>query len=78
MSTDTWFLRIMMQLPWLAKETNYNIITYNIVCDYKKQTPLSDHIMRTGALESIVMTGKISDRRGRPKRKYSGWSRRVA
>ena len=70
-ATEMWFPRRMLRIPWIARVTNIDCLKeanetrqlYTTI--RKRQTAFFGHVMRRGALENIVTTGKIEGKRGR-------------
>ncbi|KAK3705052.1 hypothetical protein RRG08_059702 [Elysia crispata] len=70
-TTEMWFLRRMMRIPWTAKETNEEILTevqttrQLMTKIRKRQAKFVGHVIRRNQLEHLVTTGKFDGKRGR-------------
>ena len=75
-TTEMWFLRRMMRIPWTAKKTNEEVLTEAQTTRQlmtkirKRQAKFVGHVIRRNQLEHLVTTGKFGKRgRGRPRGK---------
>jgi hypothetical protein len=87
-STEIWFLRRMMRIPWTAMKTNTDILTEaneqrHIIADLRRsQAKCIGHVLRKKKLKDIVATLKISGKidRARQREKIldsmTSWMRR--
>ena len=76
-TTEMWFLRRMMRIPWTAKKTNEEVLTEAqtkrqlVTKIRKRQAKFVGHVIRRNQLEHLVTTGKFDGKkgRGRPREK---------
>ena len=76
-TTEMWFLRRMMRIPWTAKKTNEEVLTEAQTTRQlmtkirKRQAKFVGHVIRRNQLEHLVTTGKFDGKRvrGRPREK---------
>ncbi|GFO14411.1 LOW QUALITY PROTEIN: hypothetical protein PoB_004091600 [Plakobranchus ocellatus] len=74
-TTEMWFLRRMLRIPWIAKKTNERVLNEAnkrrslVRTIRKRQATFLGHVMRTEKLEHLVTTGKRS--RGRQREKIT-------
>jgi hypothetical protein len=77
-AAEMWFLRRMLRISWTDKITNEEVM-FRAGVDRqlmrsirRRQLEFFGHVMRKGALEQLVVTGKIEGRRsrGRPRTKF--------
>ncbi|GFN90513.1 endonuclease-reverse transcriptase [Plakobranchus ocellatus] len=66
-TTEMWFLRRMLRIPWTAKKTNERVLkeAYKRRSIRKRQATFLGHVMRRGKLEHLVTTGKFEGKRSR-------------
>ena len=70
-TTEMWFLRRMMRIPWTAKKTNEEFLTEAqttrqlMIKIRKRQAKFVGHVIRRNQLEHLVTTGKFDGKRGR-------------
>jgi hypothetical protein len=70
-STEMWFLRRMMRIPWIARKTNADVLIEaielgHLIADLRgRQAKFIGHVLREKKLEGIVTTGKICGKRDR-------------
>ena len=70
-TTEMWFLRRMMRIPWTAKKTNEEVLTEAQTTRQlmtkirKRQAKFVGHVIRRNQLEHLVTTGKFDGKRGR-------------
>ncbi|KAK3784412.1 hypothetical protein RRG08_039413 [Elysia crispata] len=70
-TTEMWFLRRMMRIPWTAKKTNEEVLTEAqttrqlMTKIQKRQAKFVGHVIRRNQLEHLVTTGKFDGKRGR-------------
>ena len=70
-TTEMWFLRRIMRIPWTAKKTNEEVLTEAQTTRQlmtkirKRQAKFVGHVIRRNQLEHLVTTGKFDGKRGR-------------
>ena len=70
-TTEIWFLRRMMRIPWTAKKTNEEVLTEAQTTRQlmtkirKRQAKFVGQVIRRNQLEHLVTTGKFDGKRGR-------------
>ena len=70
-STELWFYRRMLRIPWTDRVTNVDVLTRVarertlLRTIQKRQLQFLGHIMWKEGLENHTLTGKIEGRRGR-------------
>ena len=70
-TTEMWFLRRLMRIPWTAKKTNEEVLTEAQTTRQlmtkirKRQAKFVGHVIRRNRLEHLVTTGKFDGKRGR-------------
>jgi ribosomal 50S subunit-associated protein YjgA (DUF615 family) len=76
-STEMWFIRRMMRIPWTARKTNAEILIetneqrYIIADPRRRQAKFIGQVLREGKLEDIVTTGKMCGKRVRGRQNVS-------
>jgi ribosomal 50S subunit-associated protein YjgA (DUF615 family) len=76
-STELWFLRRMIRIPWTAKKTNTEILIEaneqrHIIVDLRRrQAKFIGHVLRKGKLEDIVTTETVSGKRVRGRQRVT-------
>ena len=68
-TTEMWFLRRMMRIPWTAKKTNEEVLTEaqttrQLMTEIRKRrAKFIGHVIRRNQLEHLVTTGKFDGKR---------------
>jgi hypothetical protein len=79
-STEMWFLRRMMGIPWTARKTNEEILIEtheqrHIIADLKKrQTQFIGHVFLKEKLEDIVTTEKLCGKQTEEENEKRYWT----
>ena len=70
-TTEMWFLRRMLRVPWTARKTNEEVLneagetTKLLTTTRRHQAKSFGHVMRRKQLEHLVITGKLNGKRCR-------------
>ena len=74
-TTEMWFLRRMLRIPWTARKTNEEVLNEAgetrklLTSTRRRQTKFFGHVMRRKQLEHLVTTGKLNGKRYRDRQR---------